>query len=101
MSCIAYDKAWGGFEKNYNEYQLTTDPHTLYKLRPKIIQYANDTKQYNTLMKNIRGLAVSVWLLNMFHAYLIAPNDDYFDGEYFFEFEYEPNVNQFQININF
>ena len=34
-------------------------------------------------MKNIRGVAASIWIVNMVHAYLVAPADDYFDGESF------------------
>ncbi len=96
-----YNKAWGGFEKNYNAYQDGMDPHTLYELRPKIIAYAKDTQKYNAFMKNIRSVAASIWIVNMFHAYLVAPSDDYFDGEYFFDLDYDPNLNQFQFNIHF
>ena len=96
-----YEKAWGGFEKNYNAYQSGMDPHNLYELRPKIIEYAKETRKYNTFMKNIQSVAASIWIVNMFHAYFIAPSDDYFDGEYFFDIEYNPDVNQFQLNINF
>ena len=96
-----YNKAWGGFEKNYNAYQSGMDPHDLYELRPKIIQYAEDTRKYNTFMKNIRGVAGSIWAVNMLHAYLVAPADDYFDGESFFDIEYRPDINQFQFNYNF
>ena len=96
-----YDKAWGAFEKNYNAYQAGTDPNDLYELRPKIIQYAEDTRKYNTFMKNIRGVAGSIWVLNMLHAYFAAPEDDYFDGESFFDIEYRPDINQFQLNFNF
>jgi len=32
---------------------------------------------------------------------LVAPNDDFFDGEYFFDLEYQPEINQFQFNVNF
>ena len=77
------------------------DPHDLYELRPKIIQYAEDTRKYNTFMKNIRGVAGSIWAVNMLHAYLAAPADDYFDGESFFDIEYRPDINQFQFNYNF
>jgi hypothetical protein len=52
-------------------------------------------------MKNIRSLGASIWVFNMFHAYLVAPNDDFFDGEYFFDLEYQPEINQFQFNVNF
>jgi len=96
-----YNKAWGGFEKNYNAYQNGTDPHTLMELRPKIIQYGTDTKKYNSYMKNIRSVAASIWVVNMVHAYLVAPNDDFFDGEYFFDLEYKPDVSQVQFNFNF
>ena len=96
-----YNSAWGGFEKNYNSYQEGTDPHTLMELRPKVIQYAADSRRYNSFMKSIRGVAASIWIVNMVHAYLVAPSDDFFDGEYFFDLEYNPDVNQVQFNINF
>ena len=96
-----YDKAWSGFEKNYNAYQNGTDPHDLYELRPKIVKYAEDTRKYNIFMKNIRGVAASIWMVNMIHAYLVAPADDYFDGESFFDIEYRPDINQMQFNYNF
>ena len=96
-----YNKAWGGFEKNYNAYQNGSDPHNLIVLRPRVIEYASDTRKYNAFMKNIRSVASSIWIVNMVHAYLVAPSDDFFDGEYFFDLEYKPDVNQFQFNINF
>ena len=96
-----YNNAWGGFEKNYKSYQEGSDPHTLLELRPKVIQYASDTRRYNSFMRSIRGVAASIWLVNMLHAYLVAPSDDFFDGEYFFDLEYNPDVNQVQFNINF
>ena len=96
-----YNKAWGGFEKNYNAYQDGTDPHTLIGLRPKVVQYAADTRRYNAFMNNIRSVGLSIWIVNMVHAYLVAPNDDFFDGEYFFDLEYKPDVNQVQLNFNF
>ena len=96
-----YNKAWKGYDKNYSNYQDETDPHILIELRPKIIQYAEDTKRYNSFMKNIRGVAGSIWVVNMLHAYLVAPADDYFDGESFFDIEYRPDINQIQFNINF
>lgn len=101
ISYIQYDKAWGGFEENYNAYKNGTDPRLLETLRPRVIQYAADTRKYNSLMRNIRNIAASIWIVNMVHAYLIAPSDDYFDGEYFFDLEYNPDVNQVQFNINF
>ncbi len=52
-------------------------------------------------MKNIRSVAASIWIVNMFHAYLVAPNDDFFDGEYFFDIDYNPDVNQIQFRLNF
>jgi TolB-like protein len=96
-----YDKAWGGFQDTYNSYQNDTDPHNLLELRPQIIQYAADTRKYNAFMKNIRSVGLSIWAVNMVHAYLVAPSDDFFDGEYFFDIEYKPDVNQVQFNINF
>ncbi|HJN97577.1 MAG TPA: hypothetical protein QGF51_01245 [Candidatus Marinimicrobia bacterium] len=96
-----YDKAWGGFQDTYNSYQNDTDPHNLLELRPQIIQYAADTRKYNAFMKNIRSVGLSIWAVNMVHAYLVAPSDDFFDGEYFFDLEYKPDVNQVQFNINF
>jgi len=96
-----YDKAWGGFQDTYNSYQNDTDPHNLLELRPQIIQYAADTRKFNTFMKNIRSVGLSIWAVNMVHAYLVAPSDDFFDGEYFFDLEYKPDVNQVQFNINF
>ena len=101
ISYIQYDKAWGGFEESYNAYKNGTDPRLLETLRPRVIQYAADTRKYNSLMRNIRNIAASIWVVNMVHAYLIAPSDDYFDGEYFFDLEYNPDVNQVQFNINF
>ncbi len=96
-----YNKAWDGFDKNYTAYQNGMDPHELYELRPQIIQYAKETRRYNSFMKNIRSVAASIWVVNMFHAYLIAPSDDLFDGEYFFDIDYDPNVNQVQLNLRF
>jgi TolB-like protein len=96
-----YDKAWGGFQDTYNSYQNDTDPHNLLELRPQIIQYAADTRKFNAFMKNIRSVGLSIWVVNMVHAYLVAPSDDFFDGEYFFDIEYKPDVNQVQFNINF
>jgi len=101
ISYYQYNKAWGGFEKNYDSYQDGTDPHDLEGLRPKVIQYAADSRRYNSFMKSIRGVAASIWIVNMVHAYLVAPSDDYFDGEYFFDLEYNPDVNQIQFNFNF
>ncbi len=96
-----YDKAWGGFQDTYKSYQNDTDPHNLLELRPQIIQYAADTRKFNSFMKNIRSVGLSIWAVNMVHAYLVAPSDDFFDGEYFFDLEYKPDVNQVQFNINF
>ena len=101
ISYYNYNKAWGGFEENYSSYQNGTDPHILEELRPKVIQYAQESRKYNSFMKSIRGVAASIWIVNMVHAYLVAPSDDYFDGEYFFDLEYNPNVNQLQFNFNF
>ena len=96
-----YDKSWGGFERNYNDYNSGTDPHELLELRPKIIQYAKETERYNAFMKNIRTISLSIWVVNMMHAYLVTPEDDFFDGEYFFDLGYNSNENQFQVNFNF
>ena len=96
-----YNKAWGDFDKNYSKYQNETDPHNLYELRPLIKKHAEDTKTYNSFMKNIRGIAGSIWLVNMVHAYMVAPEDDYFDGESFFDIEYRPDINQIQFILNF
>ena len=52
-------------------------------------------------MKGIRSVASSIWVVNMVHAYLVAPSDDFFDGEYFFDIEYNPDINQVQFNVNF
>ena len=52
-------------------------------------------------MRNIRGVGLSIWVVNMVHAYLVAPNDDFFDGEYFFDIEYKPDVNQIQLSFSF
>ena len=101
IAYFKYNGAWSGFEKNYNAYQDGTDPHDLYELRSKIVKYAEDTRRYNIFMKNIRGVAASIWIVNMVHAYLVAPADDYFDGESFFDIEYRPDINQFQFNYNF
>jgi hypothetical protein len=73
-----YDKSWGGFERNYNDYNSGTDPHELLELRPKIIQYAKETERYNAFMKNIRTISLSIWVVNMMHAYLVTPEDDFF-----------------------
>lgn len=96
-----YNKSWSGFEKNYNEYRIGTDPSELLELRPKIIKYAKETERYNAFMKNIRTISLSVWAVNMIHAYLVTPGDDFFDGEYFFDLDYNSNENQIQINFNF
>ena len=96
-----YNKSWGGFETNYNAYKVGKDPHELLELRPKVIQYANETARYNAFMKNIRTISLSIWVVNMIHAYLVTPGDDFFDGEYFFDMEYDNNGNNFQINFNF
>ena len=96
-----YNKSWSGFEKNYNEYRTGTDPSQLLELRPKIIKYAKETERYNAFMKNIRTISLSVWAVNMIHAYLVTPGDDFFDGEYFFDLDYNSNENQLQINFNF
>ncbi len=96
-----YNNSWGGFEKSYNDYQQGTDPHELIKLRPKVIQYANETARYNAFMKNIRTISLSIWIINMIHAYLVTPGDDLFDGEYFFDLDYNNDENQFQINFHF
>ena len=101
IAYIQYESSWGDFEKSYNAYQNGTDPHNLILLRPKVIKYANDTRKYNAFMRNIRSVGASIWIVNMVHAYLVAPNDDFFDGEYFFDLEYQPEINQFQFNVNF
>ena len=101
IAYLQYDKAWGGFEKTYSDYQKGSDPHELIELRPQIIQYAADTRKYNAFMKNIRSVGLSIWAVNMVHAYLVAPSDDFFDGEYFFDLEYKTDVNQVQFNVNF
>ena len=101
ISYIQYQRAWGDFEKTYDFYQNGTDPHDLIEIRPSVIRYAADTRRYNSFMKNIRSVGASIWVFNMFHAYLVAPNDDFFDGEYFFDLEYQPEINQFQFNVNF
>ena len=66
----SYKKSWGGFESTYDSYQKETDPGTLIKLRPDIIQYARDTKRYNSFLKGIRIAGAAVWGLNMIHAYI-------------------------------
>ena len=71
----SYKKSWGGFESTYDSYQKETDPGTLIKLRPDIIQYARDTKRYNSFLKGIRIVGASVWGLNMVHAYIVGPDD--------------------------
>ena len=70
-------------------------------MRPKIIKYAQETARYNAFMKNIRTIGFSIWIVNMIHAYLVTPGDDFFDGEYFFDVEYNNDENQFQLNLNF
>ena len=52
-------------------------------------------------MKNLRTIGFSIWVVNMIHAYLVTPGDDFFDGEYFFDVEYNNDENQFQLNLNF
>ena len=96
-----YNKAWGNFDENYSSYKNETDPKTINQLRPRVIKYASDTKQYNSFMKGIRAVASSIWVVNMVHAYLVAPSDDFFDGEYFFDIEYNPDINQVRFNVNF
>ena len=96
-----YNKAWGNFDENYSSYKSETDPKTIMQLRPRVIKYASDTKQYNSYMKGIRAVASSIWVVNMVHAYLVAPSDDFFDGEYFFDIEYNPDINQVRFNVNF
>ena len=96
-----YNKAWGGFQETYQSYQNGSDPHDLLELRPQIIQYASDTRKYNAFMKNIRSVGLSIWFVNMIHAYLVAPSDDFFDGDYFFDLEYTPDANKVQFNFNF
>ena len=96
-----YKKSWGSFESNYNDYRIGTDPYNLLELRPKIVQYAKETERYNAFMKNIRTISLSIWAVNMVHAYLVTPGDDFFDGEYFFDIGYNSNENQLHINFNF
>ncbi|SVB30611.1 uncharacterized protein METZ01_LOCUS183465 [marine metagenome] len=98
---LQYNRVWGGFERNYQSYQQSTDPHTLQELRPQVIQYADDSRRYNALMKNLRNVGMSIWIINMFHAYLVGPGDDFFDGDFFFDLEYDPGVNQVQAKFNF
>ncbi len=71
----SYQKSWAGFETTYDNYQNETDPGTLIKLRPKILQYASDTKRYNSFLKGLRIVGASVWGLNMVHAYIVGPDD--------------------------
>ena len=101
ISYYQYEKAWGGFDKNYAKYKTETDPHELIELRPQIIQYASDSRKYNAFMKNIRSVGLSIWVVNMFHAYLVAPDDDSFDSDYFFNLDYNLDGNQVQLNFNF
>jgi len=96
-----YDIAWGGFQETYQSYQIETDPHNLLELRPQIIQYVSDTKKYNLFMKNVRNIGALIWVINMAHAYIVAPNDDFFDGDYYFDFEYKPDANKIQFNYRF
>ena len=71
----SHQKSWGGFESTYNSYQQETDPGTLIRLRPDIIQYARDTRRYNSFLKGLRVVGASVWGLNMLHAYIVGPDD--------------------------
>ena len=71
----SHQKSWGGFESTYDSYQKETDPGTLIKLRPDIIQYASDTKRYNSFLRGLRIVGASVWGLNMLHAYIVGPDD--------------------------
>ena len=82
-----YNKAWSGFQDTYSSYRDGTDPHDLLVMRPQITQYAEDTRKYNLFMKNIRYVGLSIWTVNMIHAYLVGPDDDFFDGDLFFEEE--------------
>ena len=94
-----YNKSWGGFNETYSSYQEEEDPHELLELRPKIIEYAQATNNYNRFMKNLRYVAASIWAVNMIHAYMVGPDDDYFDAEIFFQedqFEDQNSVNQKQ-----
>jgi len=94
ISYYQYDQKWGNFQENYNDYLNGTDPHNLLEYRPQIVLYAKEANQYNSYMKQIRNVAMPIWIINMVHAYIVAPNDDFFDGEFFFDIEYDPNVNQ-------
>lgn len=92
-----YNKSWGGFNETYSSYQEEEDPHELLELRPQIIQYAQATNNYNRFMKNLRYVAASIWAVNMIHAYMVGPDDDYFDAEIFFQedqFESQTRVDQ-------
>lgn len=100
ISYYQYDKNWGDFQNNYTQYQNDTDPHNLLEYRPFVVQYASETNRYNTYMKNIRNVAIPIWIINMIHAYVVAPNDDFFDGEFFFDIEYDPKANQLKTGIN-
>ena len=78
-----YQQSWGGFENTYERYQRLSDPRQIQELRPKVIKYANDTRRYNNLMKGIRNLGISVWVLNMVHAYIVGPEEVYDGGNFF------------------
>ncbi len=78
-----YQQSWGGFENTYERYQRLSDPRQIQELRPKVIKYANDTRRYNNLMKGIRNLGISVWVVNMVHAYIVGPEEVYDGGKFF------------------
>lgn len=99
-SYLQYENAWGGFDSTYTAYRAGMDPHELLELRPQIIQYAADTKRYNDLMRNIRNIGLSIWVTNMVHAYLVAPSDDFFDGQYFFDVDFDPSQQQIKAGIS-
>ena len=59
---LQLQQAWGGFEENYSSYQNGTDPH-LEELRPKLSNIKS--LENNSFMKSIRGVAASIWIVNM------------------------------------
>ena len=100
ISYYQYDQKWENFQENYDVYLNGTDPHNLLEYRPQIVQYAKESNQYNSYMKQIKNVAIPIWIINMVHAYVVAPNDDFFDGEFFFDIEYDQKINQVKTGLS-
>ena len=83
-----YKQSWGGFENTYTNYQNYSDPKMLLELRPDIVRYAEETKRYNDLMRNVRNLGLGIWVINMIHAYIVGPEEIY-EGSFLFGSAFE------------